>query len=320
MRVFFATILVVALSLEVAGYRMKSNTTGSGHSTAIVADQSMTASVTSKDGTTIGYRQIGYGPGVVILHGTAESSHSHIELAQALADTYTIYLPDRRGRGLSGTYGVGYGVAKEVEDLDAILTKTGAHYVFGVSVGAIVSLHAARTLPSIQKLAIFEPPFILNGSPSTAFLARYDGEIAEGNVPAALVTAMKGSEMGPAFFRAMPHWLMVPLTNHMIAREDRNAQAGDVTMRMLAPTLHYDFQLIRESEGPLERFKNIRADLLLLGGTKSPSYLQTSVEALSRVFPRAGRITLRGLGHEASGNTNQWGKPQQVAQELRRFF
>jgi pimeloyl-ACP methyl ester carboxylesterase len=207
-----------------------------------------------------------------------------------------------------------------VEDLDAILTKTGAHYVFGVSVGAIVSLHAARTLASIQKLAIFEPPFILNGSPSTAFLARYDREIAEGNVAAALVTAMKGSEMGPAFFRTMPYWLMEPLTNHMIAREERNAKAGDVTMRMLAPTLHYDFQLIRESEGPLERFKNIRADLLLLGGTKSPSYLQTSVKALSKVFPRAGRITLRGLGHEASGNANQWGKPQQVAQELRQFW
>jgi pimeloyl-ACP methyl ester carboxylesterase len=280
----------------------------------------MIASVTSKDGTTIGYRQLGHGPGLVILHGTAESSHSHIELAQELANTYTIYLPDRRGRGLSGTYGVGYGVAKEVEDLDAILTKTGAHYVFGVSVGAIVSLHAARTLPSIQKLAIFEPPFILNGSPSIAFLARYNREIAEGNVPAALVTAMKGSEMGPAFFRAMPHWLMVPLTKRMIAREDRNAKVGDVTMRMLAPTLHYDSQLICESEGPLDRFKDIRADLLLVGGTKSPIYLQTSVETLSKVFPRARRVTLKGLGHEASGNVNQWGKPQQVAQELRRFF
>ena len=62
---------------------------------------------------------------------------------------------------------------------------------------------------------------------------------------------------------------MEPLTKRMIAREDRNARAGDVTMRMLAPTLHYDFQLITESEGPLERFNDIRADLLLLGGTKS---------------------------------------------------
>ncbi len=121
--------------------------------------------------------------------------------------------------------------------------------------------------------------------------------------------------MGPAFLRAMPHWLMVPLTKHMIAREDRNARAGDVTMRMLAPTLHYDLQLISESEGPLERFKDIRADLLLLGGRKSPAYLQTSVETLSNVFPRARRVTFTGLGHEASGNANQWGKPEQVARE-----
>ena len=320
MRVFFATTLVVALSLEIAGHQMKSSTSVSEHSTAIVANQSMTASVTSKDGTTIGYRQLGHGPGLVILHGTAESSHSHIELAEALAHTYTIYLPDRRGRGLSGTYGIGYGVAKEVEDLDAILTKTGAHYVFGVSVGAIVSLHAARALPSIYKLALFEPPFILNGSPSTAFLARYDREIAEGNVAAALVTAMKGSEMGPAFFRAMPYWLMEPLTKHMIAREDRNAKAGDVTMRMLAPTLHYDLQLITESEGPLERFKDIRCELLLLGGTKSPKYLQTSVAALAKVFPRARLVTFHGLGHEASGNASQWGKPEQVALGLHAFF
>ena len=319
MRVFLATILTVTTSLEIAGDQMRS-TNITAQSTTIVDCDSTTSTVTSKDGTTIGYRQLGRGPGLVILHGTAESSHSHIDLAEALADTYTVYLPDRRGRGLSGTYGLGYGVATEVEDLDAILTKTGARFVFGVSVGAIVSLQAARRLSAIDKLAIFEPPFILNGSPSTAFLARYDREIAEGNLPAALVTAMKGSEMGPAFFRAMPHWLMVPLTKHMIAREDRNARGGDVTMRMLAPTLHYDFQLIRESEGPLDRFEDIRAGLLLLGGTKSPAYCQASVEALSRVFPRARRATLRGLGHEASGNVNQWGKPEQIARELRRFF
>ena len=299
---------------------MTSNTSVTEPSTANATRHLTTASVTSKDGTTIGYRQLGRGPGLVILHGTAESSHSHIELAEALADAFTVYLPDRRGRGLSGSYGTGYGVAKEVEDLDAILTKTGARDVFGVSAGAIVALNAALTLTSIHKLAIFEPPFILNGSPSAALLARYDREIAEGNVPAALVTAMKGSEMGPALLRAMPYWLLEPLTKYLIVREDRRAKAGDVTMRMLAPTLHYDFQLICESEGPLDRFKDIRADLLLLGGTKSPTYLQTSVETLSKVFPRARRVTLRGLGHEASGNVDQWGKPQQVAQELRRFF
>ncbi len=320
MRAILATLVAVTLSAAVAGHHMRSHTASPEPSAAGARSLVTTGSVTSKDGTTIGYRQLGRGPGLVILHGTAESSLNHLELAEALADVYTVYLPDRRGRGLSGPFGSEYGVAKEVEDLDAILQKTGAHYVFGVSVGAIVSLHAARTLPSIHKLAVFEPPFRLNGSPSMAFVARYDQEIAEGNVPAALVTAMKGSEMGPAFFRAMPHWLMDRLTKHMIAREDRNAKAGDVTMRMLAPTLHYDFHLISESEGPLERFKDIRCDLLLLRGTRSPQYFQTSVATLSLVFPRAPLATFDGSGHEVAGNADQWGKPEKVARELRGFF
>jgi hypothetical protein len=67
-------------------------------------------------------------------------------------------------------------------------------------------------------------------------------------------------------------------------------------------------------------FKDIRCELILLGGTKSPKFLQTSVAALAKVFPRARLVTFQGLGHEASGNANQWGKPEQVARELRAFF
>jgi pimeloyl-ACP methyl ester carboxylesterase len=277
-------------------------------------------SVTSKDGTVIGYRRLGHGPGLVILHGMAESSESHIELAAALADTCTVYLPDRRGRGLSGAYEAGSGMAREVEDLDAVLTQTGAHDVFAVSAGALVTLHAALTSPSIERLAIFDPPFIVNGSPSSAFLTRYDRQIAEGNVAAALVTAMKATEMGPGLMRAMPDWMIEPLTRRMVAREDRLAKPGDVTMRMLAPTLHYDFQLVIESEGALDRFRDIRASLLLLGGSKSPRYFQRSLDALATVFPNARRLTFKGLGHEGSGNARWRGKPLVVAEELRRFF
>ena len=39
-----------------------------------------------------------------------------------------------------------------------------------------------------------------------------------------------------------------------------------------------------------------------------------------RVLPNATRIEFSGLNHGASGNTNRGGKPERVAQELRRFF
>src|SRR5213596_1169214 len=93
--------------------------------------------VTSRDGTPIGYLKTGRGPAVVILHGSMESARSHTLLAQALAGDFTVYLPDRRGRGMSGPHRPGHGMRTEVEDLQAVLTESGAHSVFGVSVSAL---------------------------------------------------------------------------------------------------------------------------------------------------------------------------------------
>ncbi|HMA34289.1 MAG TPA: alpha/beta hydrolase, partial [Chloroflexia bacterium] len=72
-----------------------------------VAARHTTGSVTSPDGTPIGYRQVGHGPGLVILHGAMSGGDHHMQLAAALADAHTVYLPDRRGRGQSGPYRAG---------------------------------------------------------------------------------------------------------------------------------------------------------------------------------------------------------------------
>jgi len=284
------------------------------------AIQAATGTVTSKDGTRIGYGQLGRGPGVVLVHGAMESANSHLQLAEALADAFTVIMLDRRGRGLSGPYGPGYGVRKDVEDLDALLTQTGAHLVFGVSSGGVIALEAALSLPAIHKVAVYEPALIINGSLSTAFLARYEQEMAEGQVAAALVTGMKGAQMGPAIFNALPRWLLERITTSAMASEDKQAQAGDVTMRQLAPTLHYDFQLVRETDGAPERWRAIRARVLLLGGGASPAYLRTAMNALAVTFPQAKRIEFPGLGHGASGPANRGGQPAKIAQALREFL
>ncbi|GGD96335.1 alpha/beta hydrolase [Paenibacillus nasutitermitis] len=299
---------------------MKRKNSVENQSTTAVQIPFTNSSVTSKDDTTISYRQLGQGPGLVMLHGTMESAQSHMQLAGALSDAFTVYLPDRRGRGQSGPCGDDYSIKKEVEDLDALLTETGACFVFGVSVGAIVCLQAALSLPAIRKAAIFEPPIIINGSVSTGFLTRYDEEIAQGDVASALVTGMLGSQMGPPVFSSIPRWLLKLLTKMMMASEDKKAKGDDVTMRMLAPTMHYDLQLAVESEGLMENFKAISTELLLLGSSKSPSYFKVALNALEKALLHARRIEFPGLNHGASGNTNRGGQPERVAQELRRFF
>ena len=67
-------------------------------------------------------------------------------------------------------------------------------------------------------------------------------------------------------------------------------------------------------------FRAIRAEVLLLGGSKSPAYLKVALDALEKVLPHVKRIEFSGLNHGASGNTDRGGQPERVAQELRRFF
>jgi pimeloyl-ACP methyl ester carboxylesterase len=282
-----------------------------------------TGVVTSKDGTSIDYRQIGHGPAVVMLHGAMESARSHTRLAEALADAFTVYLPERRGHNLSGPFRKNYSMRKEVEDLEALLTKTGAHNVFGVSAGGLICLQAALSLSTIHQVALYEPALIVNGSASTAFLRRYDQEIAQDKVAAALITGMKAAQLGPPVFNAIPRGLLELLTAMAMKQEDKQAGVGDVTMRMLAPTLHYDFQLVAEMAETLENFKAVRAEVLLLGGSESPAWLKVALDALEKVLPHVKRIEFPGLDHGGASdnsNTNRGGQPELVAKELRRFF
>jgi pimeloyl-ACP methyl ester carboxylesterase len=293
-----------------------------GSSAAAAKGQYTTGSVVSKDGTTIGYRQFGHGPGVVLVQGTMGTAQHFLQLAQALADTFTAYTPDRRGRGISDPGGGDYSTQKDVEDLDALLRKTDAHYVFGLSSGAIISLKAALSLPDIRKLAIYEPPLFIYGVP-TALVARYEKEMAQENVPAALVTAMKAAQMGPPIFNLIPRRLIESLVNMGIKAEEKKGSGDYPSMRELASTLRYDFKVVSEMSGALESFRAINPDnteVLLLGGSQSPKYLKAALDALEKVLPRAKRVEFPGLGHAASWNTDKGGKPEPVAQALRRFF
>jgi pimeloyl-ACP methyl ester carboxylesterase len=57
--------------------------------------------VTSKDRTKIGHRQLRKGAGLILVHGGVMASQNFMSLAELLANEFTVYIPDRRGRGLS---------------------------------------------------------------------------------------------------------------------------------------------------------------------------------------------------------------------------
>ena len=66
---------------------------------------SSVGSVRSNDGTAIGYYDLGQGPGLILVHGAGQSSENLRTLARELSDAFTVYVPDRRGRGMTGPYG-----------------------------------------------------------------------------------------------------------------------------------------------------------------------------------------------------------------------
>ena len=278
-----------------------------------------TGRVTSADGTSIGYRQLGRGPGIVLVHGAMQASQNFTRLAQELAEAFTIYVLDRRGRGLSGPYGPRHTIQHDCEDLDAVLRETGAHDVFALSAGALIALQTALTFPAIRRLALYEPPLPLSSS-VTAWVPRYDQERAQGKLASAFVTAARGTETA-AVLGLVPRFLLVPLIGLALEAEAKEVKGDDVPLRDLVQAVHFDAHHVVEMTGAidetLERCKTLQAEVLLLGGSKSPKYLKSALDALSAVVPHARRVELRGVGHLAADNR---GKPALVAAELRRFF
>jgi hypothetical protein len=71
------------------------------------------------------------GPSVILLQVGVTASQHMMKLGRALADAFTVYLPDRRGRGMNGAFGSAYSVWREDEDLAAMVEHTMADCVRG---------------------------------------------------------------------------------------------------------------------------------------------------------------------------------------------
>src|SRR5438270_4308784 len=163
--------------------------------------------VVSADGTTIAFDRAGQGPPVILVAGAtatrADSGSSG--LAERLAGRFTAYTYDRRGRGDSADTRL-YAVEREVEDIAALVAEAGGTAcIYGISSGGVLALEAARRLPSLTKLAVYEPPFIVDDSrPPRArdYVQQLDKMTAEGRRGDAVVYFMTEAVGMPAEFAA----------------------------------------------------------------------------------------------------------------------
>lgn len=273
-----------------------------------------------------------------------ESASSHTDLAAALSKThgYTVYIYDRRGRGSNPSCPTHYTMATEISDLSALLSHTNTRLIFGISSGALIALQAILQLRDLVKKAVlFEPVLSIDGSVDEKWVPRYEEEMREGRLDAAMVTAMKGTEMGPGFLHYVPRSILQFMTRKMFEAQERSAAASRakavekkgeegegeegeevpmVPMKALAPKLGMDIALVREMADTLETFKDVKGRVLLMGGDKSAGYLKVPLPRLKDTIEGSELVMLEGLNHGASGNAAMRGNPGRVAEELAKFF
>jgi pimeloyl-ACP methyl ester carboxylesterase len=163
--------------------------------------------VRSDDGTTLAYHTVGEGPGLVVVHGALQTGKGYLRMAERLADSFTVHLMDRRGRGGSGPQGDGYTLAKEERDLCAVLADTGAGFVFGHSFGGLVAARVAGGGYPVVKLALYEPGIEIGTTLPRHWIPAYARALEAGESLTAFRLLVEGLGL-PAEHAQLPDWIV----------------------------------------------------------------------------------------------------------------
>jgi len=263
--------------------------------------------VLSRDGTRIAYEQLGSGPHVLLVDGAMCSRKfgPMPKLAPLLAQNFTVFHYDRRGRGDSGNT-LPYSVERELEDIQALVAVMGGTpCLYGTSSGAVLAIRAVASGVKVKRLVLHEPPLALDGThhPSPA---DFREQIA------AMVNAGRGGDAVKLFLKVVGVPAVGIFFMRLIPGVWRNVQAA-------SPTLPYDFAVLGDTQSgnamPAElaqKIASIDVPTLVLIGGKSPPWMHHAVKRVMESIRGAEQRLLPGQEHNVSENS--------VAPVLKGFF
>lgn len=162
----------------------------------------------------------------------------------------------------------------------------GDAHVFGASSGAALALEAARAGVPIERLAVYEAPFIVDdthpGNDPT-LPSQLEAVVAQGRRGDGVKTFMRTvGAPAPlvAMMRLMPVWKKLTGVAH---------------------TLPYDLFLVIEHEQgrplPEGYYADVTPETLVIAGGKSPEYMRNSQAAVADAVPNARLEVLPGQTH-----------------------
>ena len=244
---------------------------------------------TSADGTPIAYDVTGSGPALVLVDGATcyRDFGSSKAFAASLADRFTVYRYDRRGRGESGAGNTPCTVDREVEDLVAVIGAAGGTaHVFGLSSGATLALEAARRGAPIDRLAVFESPCIVDDTKEPTapdFPQQLQAMVDAGRPGDAVKAFMKlVGAPGPmvAVMRLTPVWKKLAGVGHTLPYD----------LAMTTP-------LMQGEPLPTGYYDSVTTPTVVLSGGKSPAWMRNAQIAIDAAVPGSRLETLPGQTH-----------------------
>jgi pimeloyl-ACP methyl ester carboxylesterase len=257
----------------------------------------------SRDGTLIAFERLGSGLPLILVDGALCSRRfgPMPKLAPLLAEHFTVYMYDRRGRGDSSDTEP-YSKEREIEDLEVLIGEAGGSaFVLGLSSGGGLALEAAAAGLPIPRLAVYEPPYMVRPEDSARHVnagheERLKKLVAEGRRGDAVKYFMRDMVGVPAFVVAMMHFIPGVWPK----------------LKAVAHTLPYDAAIMGDFTLPTDRLKAVRVPTLAIGGGKSDARLKAAVDAVASAVPNSQRRTLSGQTHNV--------KPQALTPVVTEFF
>jgi pimeloyl-ACP methyl ester carboxylesterase len=246
--------------------------------------------LTSKDGTPIAYEKVGSGPAVILVGGGAVDRSENTPLAPELAERFTVYNYDRRGRGDSGDTQP-YALEREMEDIEALIVAAGGSaHLYGASSGGALAMEAAAAGLAVEKIAVYEVPYSMGDEAARQwqeYVVRLTSTLADGRRGDAFALFMRiagSSEQDIEAARSSEYW------------------AG---CEAIAPTLAYDAACLGDGRPPIARLARITQPTLVATGGSSPdsfvagggSFFDAAADAIAASIPQAQRRIVAGQTH-----------------------
>ncbi len=239
--------------------------------------------VRSSDGVEISVQKSGAGPALLLVHGALlNAAMTWFAVLPRLAEQFTVYAMDRRGRAPSGD-GKEYSISLEADDIVRVVEAIGEPViVVAHSYGALATLEALHRLKGVTRVILYEPPGLVSGAAESAIVAKMERALEAGDREEVVTVFLRDQVGAPpealAGFKTSPGWPVV---------------------LQISPTLPREARAVNSYRVSLDRLAAVKIPIVMLAGSETRGRMKEGVHLVCNAIPGWRLVVLEGQGHTA---------------------